>query len=70
MYQNAKKIIKVYDKKVKTNELDPIYSKYIEYANNLDEAKADFGNKENSINNLKKNLIKLKKILLSSKAID
>ena len=61
MYQNAKKIIKVYDKKVKTNDLDPIYSKYIEYANNLDEAKADFGNKENSINNLKKKFNKIKK---------
>lgn len=61
MYENAKKIIKVYDKKVKTNDLDPIYSKYIEYANNLDEAKADFGNKENSINNLKKKFNKIKK---------
>ena len=61
MYQNAKKIIKAYDKKVKTNDLDPIYSKYIEYANNLDEAKADFGNKENSINNLKKKFNKIKK---------
>ena len=35
MYENAKKIIKVYDKKVKTNDLDPIYSKYIEYASLL-----------------------------------
>lgn len=61
MYENAKKIIKAYDKKVKTNDLDPIYSKYIEYANNLDEAKADFGNKENSINNLKKKFNKIKK---------
>ena len=61
MNENAKKIIKVYDKKVKTNDLDPIYSKYIEYANNLDEAKADFGNKENSINNLKKKFNKIKK---------
>ena len=61
MYENAKKIIKVHDKKTKANDLDPIYSKYIEYANNLDEAKADFGNKENSINNLKKKFNKIKK---------
>ncbi|MGL5591314.1 MAG: ATP-binding cassette domain-containing protein [Mycoplasmoidaceae bacterium] len=59
MYQNAKKIISSYDNKIKSNNLEPIYLKYIEYSNNLDEAKADFGNKENSINNLKN---KLKKI--------
>ncbi|MGL4616908.1 MAG: ATP-binding cassette domain-containing protein [Mycoplasmoidaceae bacterium] len=53
MYQNAKKIISSYDKKIKSEDLEPIYLKYIEYSNNLDEAKADFGNKENSINNLK-----------------
>ncbi|MGL4357778.1 MAG: hypothetical protein ACRCSY_03625 [Cetobacterium sp.] len=59
MYENSKKIIESYDKKIKSKNLEPTYSKYIQYSNNLDEAKADFGNKENSINNLKN---KFKKI--------